>query len=122
MQLPWALSNPFAKADKVAIEGSKPPIQKTNDITNDNTVDPNKKAPQNKSGVGDDPMSDLESLWQPNMDKDGKVIEDDVDDGTYMPNLDSKKLQAMVDKMDFMAGITKEEIDAIKAGGEDSLG
>lgn len=122
MQLPWALTNPFAKADKVAIEGPQPKQQtnKTDDVIDPN--DPNKKLTQNKSGVSDDPMADLESLWQPNMDKDGKVIEEEVDDGAYMPTLDNKKLQAMVDRMDFMSGITKEEMDAVKAGGEDSLG
>lgn len=120
MVLPWALSNPFAKADKVAIEGSKP-APKADDTNENKNLDPN-KGPQNKAGTGDDPMADLESLWQPNMDKDGKVIPDEVDDATYMPTLDNKKLQAMVDKMDFMSGLTKEEMDAVKAGGEDGLG
>jgi hypothetical protein len=121
MQLPWAMTNPFAKADKAALEGPKPAIQqKTNENLDPN--DPSKKGPQGKAQGGDDPLADLESLWQPNMDKDGKVIEDEPDDATYMPTLDGKKLQAMVDKMDFMSGITKEEIDAVKAGGEESLG
>lgn len=121
MALPWALSNPFAKADKAAIEGPNQPTQKVNNVNDDKNLDLN-KGPQNKGGTGDDPLANLESLWQPNMDKDGKVIEEEVDDGAYMPNLDGKKLQAMVDKMDFMTGITKEEIDAVKAGGEESLG
>lgn len=124
MALPWALSNPFAKADKAAIEGPqlKSQTQKIDDVNDDTNKDLNKPNLQNKGRSGDDPMADLESLWQPNMDKDGKEIPDNIDEGTYMPTLDNKKLQAMVDKMNFMDGITKEEMDALKAGGDDSLG
>lgn len=118
----WAANNPFAKADKAAIDGPQP-SKKSGDLNEDPNLDTNKSSPQNKGGAGDDPMADLESLWQPNMDKDGKVIPDESEDtGTYMPNLDNKKLQAMVDKMQFTDGITKEEIDAIKAGGDDAVG
>lgn len=119
---PWATINPFAKADKVAIQGPQP-IVKTDNKTDDTNNDPNKKTSLKNGEGGGDPMAELESLWQPNVDKDGKVIPDENEDlGTYMPNLDNKKLQVMVDKMNFTDGITKEEIDAIKAGGEEALG
>ena len=84
------------------------------------TDDPNKTTA--KTGEGDDPMLQFESLWQPNTDKDGKVIPSkNSQQSSYLPQLDPKKFGDMVEKMDFTRHITKEERAALVGGGEGAV-
>lgn len=112
--------NPFAAADAKTAAAPTAPVGKTKTVEGNPDTDPLRtKKIETQS---DDPLQNLESLWQPNMDKDGKVIPEQTDTGSYMPNLDAKKLQEMVDRMDFTTGVTDEEFGALKEGGEKSIG
>lgn len=122
----WATANPFNKADRQQSQSGTPPQpnQKKKQEVDLNTDDPNANKRVNpKGGQGDDPMAQLESLWQPNVDKDGKEIPDESEDNSsFMPSLDQKKLKDMIGKMNFTDGITSAEVEAIKTGGEGALG
>lgn len=130
MQLPWAQINPFAKADRNTVSPEpqvRPQQQQSNPNGDTNrTSDMNPNDPNNKNNktkvTGDDPMADFDSLWEPNKNEKGEVIVKDNTPKSYLPAVDQKKLQEMVDKMDFTKGLTSEEIEAVKAGGEGALG
>lgn len=121
MEIPlsWSQLNPFA--DK-----KQPPLNEPKKVDDpnkkvDDPNDPNFKDP-NKAKEGDDPLLEFESLWQPNKDKDGKVIEDtNTNDSAYLPQIDGKKMGELVSKMNFTNGITAEELAAIKEGGDNGV-
>lgn len=120
----WAQLNPFARAERQQTQPAPQlqPRKQQQQQNDEGNPDPNKK-PQNKGVEGDDPLAELTSLWQPNMDKDGKEIPDESqDNSSYMPALDQTKLKAMIEKMSFTDGITQDEVEAIKTGGEGALG
>lgn len=117
----WAILNPFK--DKIPGE-TKSAVEK--DITNDpNKVEldaQGKPIKSSNSGEGDDPLLKFESLWQPNKDAEGKDIVDPEKPQGYLPKLDNKKLNDLVNKVNFTDGITGEELEALKAGGENAVG
>jgi hypothetical protein len=124
MALPsWGSLNPFVKADAKATGAAdpKPAPQDTDDPN-----DPNKNKDlknKNKPGEGDDPLLKFDSLWQPNVDKDGKEVVSVSDEDTpYLPNIDPTKMQGMIDKLDFTKNaITPEEMELLKTGGEAAI-
>lgn len=132
MALDWARNNPFARADRSQTQGTPPQNsnqqgQQGNQNQNGNEggpgsfLDPKKTEKTNQEG--DDPLLKFDTLWEPNKNEKGEVIPDsNQDDSSYLPAIDPKKLQSMVDTMDFTTGITAEEVEAIKTGGEGALG
>lgn len=119
----WASMNPFAKADRGEITPPNPD-PKTNQVIKSDVVpdDPNNPKLKNKPEGEDDPLLKFDDLWQPNKDKDGKVIEDtNSQPSSYLPQIDPKKLGEMVNKMDFTKSFTSEEVEAIKAGGDNAV-
>lgn len=131
MSFNWATVNPFAKADRGQLDGVANPNSGNNTGNAGGTGKPNDKSmalPPDNSGSrkegseSNDPLEHLATLWEPNKDKDGKPIPQDTGPKSYMPALDQKKLEEMVGKMNFADGITKEEMEAIKAGGDDAVG
>lgn len=116
----WADLNPFARADKSAASSPNPPDKtKVNDDTNKDRNDGIVDDP-NKKKEADDPLLKFDTLWQPNVGKDGKPI---VEDKTSKPYLqyDAKKLNEMVEKVDFTRDITPEEWKAVGEGGENAV-
>ncbi len=117
----WADLNPFARADRGQVSDPNPPnknqvIDDPNKDRNDLiTEDPNKKK------EADDPLLKFDSLWHPNVDKDGKPIVEDKTPKPYLPAVDETKLNAMVAKMDFTRDISPEEWKAVSEGGENGI-
>lgn len=113
----WATLNPFREKPDQPVAGTK----STDNIPVDDPNDPQKLKDKQISGEGDDPMMQFDSLWQPNKDKDGKIIPDDEPNNSgFLPKLDNKKLDALVNKISFTDGVTGEELEAIKAGGDNA--
>jgi hypothetical protein len=111
----WANLNPFNKAERRAAgagDEPQPQPKERTDVSDDpNNLDPAKKI-NSKGGEGHDPMLEFESLWQPNVDKDGKPVVENKASGSYIPQMDGKKLSEMVSKMDFTKDFTPEEVEA----------
>lgn len=123
--------NPFAAADSKAVGGPQP--QPRQEQTRQ---EPNRQ--ENKSGTvpegdkgtkgpkqaqsGDDPMLNFESLWQPDMDEKGvPKVKTDNSKKSYLPQIDAKKFEEMVGKMDFTRDFTPEHIEAVKGGGDGAV-
>lgn len=124
----WAEMNPFSRADRGQLSppstGQQPNKKgsPTDNPDDPNNTDPTKKT-TNQPGPGDDPLLKFESLWQPNVDKDGKPLQsNDPNNSPYLPQLDPKKLDGMVNGMDFTRGIAVEDWKAIGEGGEAAIG
>lgn len=123
----WAANNPFSKADRNQVTQSQPQVnQQTQQQQTQQTssgVIPDGNTEKNKqTGTGDDPLDNLKTLWDPDKDDKGNVIVKDKTPKSFMPTIDPKKFEEMVGKMKFSDGITAEEIEAIKGGGEGSVG
>lgn len=122
----WAQMNPFNRADRGQLTPEGPTGQQPNKkgtATDDlgNPDDSNDKI-KNQPGTGDDPLLKFESLWQPNVDKDGKPVQsNDPNNQPYLPQLDSKKFDGMVNGMDFTRGIDAESWKAVGEGGEKAI-
>lgn len=123
-------ANPFTKADNTQRQqqqqvnqpnqNQQQQQQTTQGVIpdgSDQTDDPNNKQ-QKKDGASDDPLLDFNELWQPNKDKDGKVIQDQQGPTSYLPAIDPTKFAGMVEKMDFTRSIKPEDWAAIQAGGD----
>lgn len=114
IDLSWATLNPFRE---------KPGGGNTNNPQPEPKPEP-KKDPNDLSNKvaegGDDPMLKFENLWEPGKDKDGKVIENKSNDSNspYLPQIDSKKLNELVGKMDFTRGVDPQHWKDIAEGGE----
>jgi hypothetical protein len=118
----WATLNPFAKADRgettSAVSQPNPQRKEDNSLV-DLNEDGTPKIKSKNPGESDDPMVQFDSLWQPNKDKDGKVIEEESPNNEgYLPKLDNKKLGELINKVNFTDGVTQAEFDAIKEGGD----
>lgn len=123
--------NPFQKADAKLNQQPPTPTPDTKNqqttksglTPEDQTPNPDNSDNKNKTGdEGDDPMLKFETLWEPNKDAEGKVIEDTSNEPTtYMPKIDATKFGAMLEKMDFTKNISQEERKAIEAGGEGAV-
>lgn len=122
----WAQLNPFARAERGQLTPESPtnsqPNKKGTPADNpDDPNDPNNKL-KNQPGTGDDPLLKFESLWQPNVDKDGKPIQsNDPNNTPYLPQLDSKRFEGLVNGMDFTRGIAAEDWKAVGEGGEGAV-
>lgn len=73
-----------------------------------------------KVAASNDPLSNFDKLWDPELDSSGKPIQIPADE-SYLPKLDAAQLQQMLEKLDFTKGIKPEQIEAIKAGGDDGV-
>lgn len=132
-------NNPFRKADvrqqgvpvqqQQQVQQQPTPQNKNVKATNSSTVPDNSNTDKtsnnedvNNDVEGDDPLLKFDSIWQPNVDKDGKPIQNKKNAAdAYLPPIDPEKLRGMVDKMDFTRNITKEERAAIAGGGEGAV-
>lgn len=114
MALDWSQINPFR--EKPISQNQPKPEPKVEDNSND----PNKKIDSKNQQQGDDPLLQFDSLWQPNKDKDGKVIEDTpTNNGAYLPPIDNKKLGELVGRMDFTRSLDPALLQAVSKGGEE---
>lgn len=111
----WARINPFAKADRGQFTQDTPNKQAPT-----STVVPDNKQGAQPDDKGHDPLLDFESLWQPNVDKDGKPVQPQGP-RPYVPQIDQQKFGEMVGKIDFTKGITADELNAIKNGGDEGV-
>lgn len=120
MDLSWARMNPFQKSEALRDNPQPPRRQDGNPKPPKSEVIPPK---ENEGGEGDDPMLNFESLWEPNRDKDGKeIVDNNNDNGPYMPQLDGKKLGDMVEKMDFTNGtFDDQDLADMKEGGDKAI-
>lgn len=124
----WARNNPFreqtttpAPQDQNRSSVSPDPDPNLQLADDEELVDdPNNAGKKLKQKKGsDDPMLKFDSLWHPNMDKDGKPIqEQNTNTETYLPQLDEKKFGESVSKMNFVGQIADTDMAAIVAGGE----
>lgn len=121
----WAVNNPFRDQppQNTTQQNQGPQGQGNQSFQNppNNQGDPN-NPPKKQGGEGDDPMADLKSLWEPNKDDKGQPIKEDNTPKSFMPKLDEKALMEKVEQMDFTKGLTAEEMDAIKEGGDKAVG
>jgi hypothetical protein len=122
----WAEMNPFSRADRGQTGGNTTPVGKQQNKGGKGEPDPNgdpsKIITDPNAQTGDDPLLKFDSLWQPNKDKDGKDIPETNDDDTpFLPALDSKQFDGMVNKMEFHRGIPAETWKAIQDGGEGAV-
>lgn len=119
----WSELNPFRERQQSQVVPQE--NNRTADrIEDDSDSDPNKNNKTTKKGQeGDDPLLKFDSLWQPNMDGEGKPIPDEDNSGpkSYLPQLDAKKFDDFVGKLNFTQDIDQTDMDALKAGGEGAI-
>src|SRR6266850_3782198 len=114
--------NPFTNAGRAQPTPPAPKNPQDNIEPISGVIPENKGTPQpnKKTTEGHDSLMDFEKLWQPNLDKDGKVIAK-PGPKRFTPQIDAKVFAQMLEKTDFTKTLTPADFEGVKKGGDEAV-